>query len=221
MEISDAISIYQFLGQLGFWATTGFLIIVWVIVFAGLIATLRPAFSSSNTRAIAGTLSTLTFVCLIFLSIEAHSRARVLGSANKIKSYLVANNCKIAGLNRLKNSIYLHKDTVEELRIIHRVLEEFPDEFAEVSLTDPKDKVGIRLLDLNVVTRINKNQLLIVKLLRSDLETRMIKDYFKPFSEIMSYDPRYDSDIIELLIADYPNEFALVVTGKVKNLKRL
>lgn len=221
MEISDAISIYQFLGQLGFWASTGFLIIVWVIVFAGLIATLRPAFSASSTKAIAGTLSSLTFVCLIFLSIEAHSRAHVVANANKIKSYLVANNCKVVGLKRLQKSVYLHKDSEEEAKMIHRVLQAFPDEFAEIKLTDPNDKVGIRLLDLNVVTRINKNQMLIVKLLRSDLETRMIKDFYQPFSVIMHYDPRYDLDIIELLIANYPNEYALVVKGNVKNLKRL
>lgn len=221
MEISDAISIYQFLGQLGFWASTGFLIIVWVIVFAGLIAILRPAFSSKSTKAIAGTLSSLTFVCLIFLSCEAHSRARVVANANKIKSYLVANNCKVVGLKRLKASIYLNKDAEEEAKIIHRVMQAFPDEFAAINLTDPNDKSGIRLLDLNVVTRINKNQMLIVKLLRSDLETRMIKDFYKPFSEIMSYDPRYDPDIIELLIANYPNEYGLVVIGNVKNLKRL
>ena len=169
MEIKDAISLYNFLGQLG-WLGSIALIFIITLITSYLIITVTDKLTESlkKRRWITIVFSLIILLLLFLIVIPANIKREKIDKANAIKSYMVSTKYNWNGFREIAQNVSFSADEPSlkpedkyfEKRVneIKNIVTEFPDEFSisRIDNLDKLDTFGVELIDSNATKVLNK-----------------------------------------------------------------
>jgi len=149
MEIKDTQAIYEFLGNLSWFGSIAFFILLAIIIAFITLNISEKIFDSKSKRLKRNTtfLVILTvIICGIIIKNEANNSKEQLRYANAIKSYLLEFKQRYKSLKGLANDIVLSSEDVlckgdvgciqRRIKRIKEIVEEHPDEFIITPVND-------------------------------------------------------------------------------------
>jgi hypothetical protein len=169
MDIKDAISIYTFLGQLGWLGSIAFSVFIALIAaYFSVKVTEKITNKQDNARLITIAVSVLMLGCMITLSIMSIIRKDWIDKANNIKSYMISGKRNWSGYKEIARGANLsitelalgQSDTglSERVKEIVRITGNFPEEFeiSPIQNRDSTDTVGVELIDTTAARILSK-----------------------------------------------------------------
>lgn len=189
MEIKDAISLYNFFGQIGILGSVVISLIVTIISIYLLHGVIEKIMT--NEKLIKRTVFVVAFIILgglLIISGISNYNKSDLDRANRIKEYMVSIKRNWSGFRELSKNVYLSKDEVplnntdsedainKRAELIAKIVSQYPDAFLLTGIqnNDSLDKKGIEIIDTTFSKIISKHYEMLIPFFKEKIKKYML-----------------------------------------------